>query len=390
MNLDSWVWSYSGMSKLNLEHCSYPFYIEHPLVAVIYDPFDFVKIRWKTLKMLFKAGCSRSESIKEDEDISLFDDAAVASFILSAYLTPNTYVFTKDGYKTNAICLIKENEADVFLAAIREANLCGVVYAGYPLDGFDLIQLNYEDQHLKTKIGAPHLTKYEVWDETRMENTKLPRFNRWYAKMVRYKVFYTEQYKPNQMISYIQWSWMKFLLPLATCEDTTNIPHMMNYIWRQLDTFNFVKNSLKMVLNGLKCHVMQIVGVTNLVAYNHKLIGNEVPLRNFRYFIDSSMIQWLHVGNGADWKEILLDSWQYENDWNCNELQKMILRVYIYTDCNTLIKYGFPLNINAIYNENKRNIVNRRCIFDRGKLNGMEIGKEYWILNVRDILTNLQ
>lgn len=74
-----------------------------------------------------------------------------------------------------------------------------------------------------------------------------------------------------------------------------------------------------MILEGYATHIMQLVGVTNLVAFNHPLYGDEVPLRNFLYFLDGSMLQWLHVdiiksNQNEVIAKLLYEAWEWEND----------------------------------------------------------------------------
>ena len=179
---------------------------------------------------------------------------------------------------------------------------------------------------------------------------------------------------------------MKFLTPLAANEDTTNVTLLLYNIWNFIDQYQLAKSSLQSILDGYVMHIMQLVGVTNLVAYNHQLHGDEAPLKNFLYFLNGSMMQWLHVKVQPNQSKIIAEmiykSWKWENDWIVNDLQRYVLRTFMYSTLDELKLSNFPKNVCMLFKRNKKNVVLRRLQYDRGKLD--------WILDLRTILVQLR
>lgn len=365
-SIDDWIMSYSGQGMLkSCSDCHTTFEFPRPVILAIYDPFNLVTVSCQSLIQLKNCGL---DIPYRPNGIALFDEPEVACAVLQSILTPNLYVFAKEGYETNAIALIKENEVDEALEILKKFNLCGVAYSSWPMEGSDLVQLNYDDEKIRTTPN--HLTKVSIWDQHQMNSTisKLPKMQKWYAKMTRYKLLFKYTSFPKYLKQYLRWSWMKFLLPLAVNEYSTNIPLLLKNIYNYLDKALHVKISLRLLLNGLKMHINQLTGVTNIVAYNHKLYGSEIPFGNFLYFIDASMFQWLHPKDDQSWKQILLDCYKFENDWIMNDLQRMLMRVYMYAEEQYLTTCQFPKNIESIFKLNKRHIIRRR-VFDPGTEN---------------------
>lgn len=139
-------------------------------------------------------------------------------------------------------------------------------------------------------------------------------FPKWYVKIYRYNI------RENQLRDstiewtkrYLQWSWMKFLIPLTADENTINVAELIRHTINILENETKVKVSLRFILNSAKIHPVQLSGVTNLINYAKKLDGSEIPFRNFRYIYENSLIQWIH--EEGDINEELLNMWSYEND----------------------------------------------------------------------------
>lgn len=247
-----------------------------------------------------------------------------------------------------------------------------------------------KEERTEPRQQQRHLNLVDVWNSCKNLQSKLPRYKDWYAKMYRYKSYYNDHSNKNELLKnrkqFIIWSWMKFLLPLAANEDTTNVTMFLNNIWNFIDRYSLVKCSLKMILEGYVTHIMQLVGVTNLVAFNHPLNGDEVPLRNFLYFLNGSMLQWLHANiqpnHGAIIAKLLYEAWEWENDWIVNDLQRYVLRTFMYSPMEDLDLSGFPKNMCLTFTKNKKNVVLRRLQYDRGKL--------AVILDLRTILVQLR
>ena len=119
--------------------------------------------------------------------------------------------------------------------------LCGVVYSPHPRPGFVHINLNYES-NTESRQKQKHLNLIEVWNYCQNQQSNLPRYKDWYAKMYRYRSYYNEHNDKNELLrnrkQFIIWSWMKFLLPLAANEDTTNVTMLLNNIWNFIDKFS--------------------------------------------------------------------------------------------------------------------------------------------------------
>ena len=116
--------------------------------------------------------------------------------------------------------------------------------------------------------------------------------------------------------------------------------------------------SLKFILNAAKCHPIQLAGATNIVFFNKKLIGNEIPFSNFKYILSESMLQWLH-GKGELVDEII-KIWSYPNDWHVNSNQKNLLEVLMFCSIEDLEEAKFPNNVAQLWKKNKRNIKHRK------------------------------
>ena len=233
---------------------------------------------------------SRVPLLEKGQTAPLFDEPYSATKVLRALLTPNLYVFKKTGYPTNALLVLEENQTEAFLEIMKMFGLCGVVYSPLPKPGFEHINMNYEDKSQNPRQKQNHLTENEVWNSCQNKQNSFPKYIHWYAKMYRYKSYYSANNQKDENCKnrkrFIIWSWMKFLTPLAANEDTTNVTLLLNNIWNFIDQYQLAKSSLQSILDGYVMHIMQLVGVTNLVAYNHQLHGDEAPLRNFLYFLN--------------------------------------------------------------------------------------------------------
>ena len=147
--LDEWILSYSQKSMLkSVFKCHHPFFIAKPLIVAIYEPFKLVNMGRNAIETL-KRNVLNIETPNQYLFINIFDDPVLVASTIGSFFTPNTYVFTKEGYPTKAVSLIQEEEADETLKIIKKFNLCCVVYYSKPMDRFELIQLNYEDSQKK-------------------------------------------------------------------------------------------------------------------------------------------------------------------------------------------------------------------------------------------------
>lgn len=202
-------------------------------------------------------------------------------------------MYTCKGYLTNAQGVIPADTkiADQFLETCQKIKLCAVVYSWESKNGYHLVNTNNEPDKYKDMYNVPNHIEIK---QTAFEKCgNIVAFPKWYVKEYKYNI------KENQIrdgsINYIkrflQWSWMKFLLPLAVDENKINVVELMKRTIQIIEKQTNEETSLRFILNADRCHPIQICGVTNLLNYAKPLVGNEIPFRNFRYIFNNSMIQ---------------------------------------------------------------------------------------------------
>ena len=287
------------------------------------------------------------------KDTNIFDYSWLATKLLKYAFTNNIYVYTCKGYLTNALGVIPANKriADQFLEAYEKLKLCGVVYSKEPTEGFHLVITNNEPDEYNDMYSVPN--QLEIKHTSNEKCGMIATFPKWYVKEYKYNIR-ENQIKDtsiNWIKRYLQWSWIKFLLPLAADENKINVVELVKRTIQIIEKQTHVETSLQFILNAGKCHPIQLCGVTNLVNYAKPLVGNEISFRNFRYIFNNSMIQWLH-GNG-DVDDELIKAWYYENDWQLNEAQKNILQTLIHSKYELLEMVNFPQNIRTIWDTNR-------------------------------------
>lgn len=349
-------------SKNNLN----PYLVDPYFIITIYDPMGVCTFSAEQVEEMKESGFLEDENIPI-KATNIFEYSWMATKLLRCALTNNIYVFTCEGFLTNAIGVIPCDLEVVedFLQSCEKLKLCGAVYSWIPTNGFQLINTNNEPDQYNDMYNTPkHLEVKEVPYE-KCGNIKV--FPKWYVKIYRYNI--KEQQIRDTSIEwikrYLQWSWMKFLLPLAADENKVNTIELLKRTIQIVEKQTHVETSLKFIVNCAKCHPIQICGVTNLVNYAKPLYGNEIPFRNFRYIFNNSMIQWLHGLGDID--EELITSWCYENDWIVNDRQRNILQTLIYTKFDSLLLTSFPRNIRTIWKKNKEKIQNRVIERDKRK-----------------------
>jgi len=156
--------------------------------------------------------------------------------------------------------------------------------------------------------------------------------------MYRYQIYFNE----NQSIyifdenltfrrNFIIWSCLPLLVSLVANEDTTNIPQLMKNIMKYIDKSILCICSPKLLLNGLQMHICQLLGITNLVAFGYALKGYELPFKNFKYMFKNSNYQWFRPRKPEENQllENIADCWKYQNNWNVNELKKVVLQAFM-------------------------------------------------------------
>jgi len=149
----------------------------------------------------------------------------MATKLLRYALTNNMYIITCKGFLTNGLGVIPNTleASDDFLEACEKLKLCGVVYASQPTEGFYLINTNKEPDTYKDLYCVPkHLEVIQVED---VKCGTIATFPKWYVK--EYKYYLRENQCRDSSVEwikrYLQWSWMKFLVPLAADENKINV-----------------------------------------------------------------------------------------------------------------------------------------------------------------------
>ena len=350
----------SRVSSVDPELTFTPYRLDSFLIVSIFDPFRLCNIPTETLYMLEQNGFLENKGWESFQDnINIFDDSWLGTKILRFYFTANLYVFTCKDYLTNAIAFIRQEYAEKVIDTCQKLKLCCCIYAPIKLDGYDLININYEERdEFDHKFQKPNHLKV-IKSSSHMEFNTLPRDVRWYCRCYRY--YCKENLKLdsiNWTKRYLQWCWMKFLLPLAANENCINVNELTKSMIRNLEHHIHAEISLKFILNAAKCHPIQLAGVTNIIFYNKELKGNEIPFSNFKYIISESMLQWLH-GKGNIQHEIL-KIWSYPNDWHVNSNQKNLLEALMFSSKQNLDDAEYPNNIATIWKKNMKKIKKRK------------------------------
>jgi len=349
----------SRVSSIDPEFTLMPYKLDSYLIVSIYDPFRLCNIPPEVLCMLEQNGFLENRKWNSYNNINILDDSWLGTKILRFYITANLYLFTAQDFLPNAIAFIDPNKDEEVIEICKKLKLCCCIYSPIKMQGYDIINLNYEDRdafnkefhkpnHLKVIKSCNHLT-----------TTVLPEIKKWYCKSYRY---YCKEYIRLDSINwtkrYLQWSWMKFLLPIAANENCINTIELMRSMIRNMEHHIHAEISPKFILNAAKCHPIQLAGSTNIIFYNKTLTGNEIPFSNFNYIMSESMIQWLHT-KGDIFNEII-KIWSYPNDWHVNSNQKNLLEVLIFSPYHDLIEAEFPKNVETLWKKNKNNIKKRK------------------------------
>ena len=92
-----------------------------------------------------------------------------------------------------------------------------------PTNGFDLINTNREEDKYKEMHDAPNHVRILNCPINQYGN--ITAFPKWYAKIYRYNIkeHQIRDSTINWTRRYLQWSWMKFLTPLAADENSINV-----------------------------------------------------------------------------------------------------------------------------------------------------------------------
>lgn len=352
----------SRVSSIDSVETLMPYNVENCCIVSIYDPMRLCNVSQQNLIRFKLCGFLEMDLWNQyPEGVNILDNSWLGTKILRYLITANLYVYTSKSFLTNALGVIPREIEKVnrVLETCKRLNLCCCIYSPIPMDGFDKINLNNEDpiEFNKTFSKPHHLQTYEIPE---IKTSRMPVFKDWYCKIYRYYITECQLKQESIMWTkrFLQWSWMKFLTPIAANENVINVNELVKSLIRNMKKITHVEIGLKFILNAAKCHPIQLSGLTTLIAYNKTLSGNEIPFRNFRYIFSQSMIQWIH-GSGDIMLE-LLTAWSYQNDWIVNKNQKNVLETLMYCEYEDLVKFDFPRNLNKIWNKNKMKIQARK------------------------------
>ena len=174
--------------------------------------------------------------------------------------------------------------------------------------------------------------------------SKIRVFRDWYVSSYKYDTKTTIINSIKWMKALLQWSWLKFLIPICADFNVTNQNELMTELIRNIERLIKVKASLRFILNAARCHPIQLAGHSSILAFGKQIQGNEIPFRNFRYVYNNSIAQWTQ--EYCDPNIELLKAYAYENDWIVNEEQRNFLQVLMYSKWEELEKMGIDIYTN--------------------------------------------
>lgn len=341
---------------------------EEIFLIAIYDPFKQVNLEYDILMELEELGWM--DEIKEFvviNEMNIFDNPWIATKILRTMFTPNFYCFRDSDEVTSGLGILYDlKEALKVQEWLRKYGLSSVIYSERKIEGWKRVHIQKEPWDYKASMIKPHHLNIKQ-SFMRKNYSNIPRFTNFYYKMERVQAKIREEVSNvEDLIQRLRWSWMCFLLPIAQDENSISVLELTNYLVNEVDNVLNVKASLKLILNILKCHPIQLAGTTNLVCFSHKLNGTEMCFSFFRYIYDDNIKQWItqeKLSEETDFNEEMLKCWSYENDWPwLNDLQKMVLETFIYAERLE----NYPYDIPKTWKNYRENIQNRQ-IYDRGK-----------------------
>lgn len=255
----------------------------------------------------------------------------------------------------------------------EKCKLCCIFYYWKPLENFERVNINNEEDDFDIEFRkANHIQLRHV---SFKPVSKFRVFRDWYVHSYKYDVKTTIVNSIKWMKSLLQWSWMKFLVPICASFNVTNQNELMNELINNVERLTKVKASLKFLLNAAKCHPIQLAGHSTILAFGQEIKGNEIPFRNFRYVYCNSIAQWTQESISPEIE--LLKSYAYENDWIVNEEQRNFLQVLMYCKTEELEKNGFPFNLRTCWNKNQERILYRMLDLDARKVKWVQLGLHF-------------
>jgi len=344
---------------LNLD----PYSLGDYLIYALYDPFYNCMLSKSMVQELKDTGFTDEDIPVKDTHI--FENSWLGTKICRLVFTNNTYVLASKSMMNNAIGVLPVdiNAIKHVKAMAERLKLCCVIYSRKPMFGFERVNINSEEEDFDVHFRkANHIQLRHV---SFKPVSKFLVFRDWYVDSYKYDVKTTIIDSIKWMKSLLQWSWLKFLVPICANFNVTNQNELMTELIRNIEKLIKVKVSLKFILNAAKCHPIQIAGHSTILAFGQKIEGNEIPFRNFRYVYSNSIAQWTQETINPFME--LLVAYSYENDWIVNEEQRNFLQVLMYCKWEELEKNGFPLNLRTCWNANQERILYRMLDLDPRK-----------------------
>lgn len=354
---------------LNLD----PYSLEDYLIYALYDPFRNCMLSGDMIRELKQTGFT-DEDIPE-QDIHIFDNSWLGTKICRLIFTNNTYVLSSKSMMNNAIGVLPvTKEAVEHVKNMSEkCKLCCVIYYWRPMEDFEKVNVNREEENFDEQFRkANHIQLRHV---SFKPVSKIRVFRDWYVSSYKYDTKTTIINSIKWMKALLQWSWLKFLIPICADFNVTNQNELMTELIRNIERLIKVKASLRFILNAARCHPIQLAGHSSILAFGKQIQGNEIPFRNFRYVYNNSIAQWTQ--EYCDPNIELLKAYAYENDWIVNEEQRNFLQVLMYSKWEELEKNGFPFNLKTCWNNNQKRILYRTLDLDARKTKWIQLGLHF-------------
>lgn len=354
---------------LNLD----PYSLEDYLIYALYDPFRNCMLSGNMIRELKQTGFT-DEDIPE-QDTHIFDNSWLGTKICRLIFTNNTYVLSSNSMMNNAIGVLPvTKEAVEHVKSMSEkCKLCCVIYYWRPIEDFERVNVNREEENFDEQFRkANHIQlRYVSFKPV----SKFRVFRDWYVSSYKYDTKTTIINSIKWMKALLQWSWLKFLIPICADFNVTNQNELMTELIRNIERLIKVKASLRFILNAARCHPIQLAGHSSILAFGKQIQGNEIPFRNFRYVYNNSIAQWTQ--EYCDPNIELLKAYAYENDWIVNEEQRNFLQVLMYSKWEELEKNGFPFNLKTCWNNNQKRILYRTLDLDARKTKWIQLGLHF-------------
>ena len=319
------------------------------LFTSIDDLFDSLIISNKLFQIIVQSDMIREEVQQMSIGDCLFQYPKTTELIFKTILNDTVQFYAVKDMPTNILLKIPATEKamEAIKLMCLNLNLSCSFNDIYPRKNFEPINLNVYDN------SKDKFTFIEM-DYTKGKSI-LPNWNIGANKI------YVQIYKNKSWTNFnnndinlryynriLRIKWYKLLVPIAMHDDCINVPFMNKYIWNEINNKIKLKVDLNILYKCLKVYPTQLVGVTNLVMFRHKLKGNEAWANNFKRIYENNVMQWTAQYNNNLMAEIYrLIHYQY-NYLGDNIYEKELRASLIYHDYDTLKEYDYPKNLIAL------------------------------------------